>query len=398
MFQGSPKDVSLHLGRMGRKVPMGENSIEYLIDVIQEYDQSDYGVDALAEFARTGMRPPALSDEEMPASGISSSPTPPRPNRLKKEEHRDKRNGKRLPLETSVNDPDQFDRSLRTYLHLPSNAPPSLFLCFSRAPPICCSAHHLSIRRLAKNILNRKVGASKEIHGLLILELASICVNLTLFIVFLFIISARQIFVCVGRIRLLKEDSSVANSSSIRPSSVEGEIRDVVVGIGFKLSLLCCFYVLVLQFGILGYDGVALIREVVNGKSVDWSIIGLPDAQSLTWYWDGKKDEERRRGLHVEEIYTKTLHELEQDKILQIQTSADCTKEKAAMECQRQLLSSLKEDVVKLSAKLASERAAYVVEHCSVNELFGDLQTKQERMLNTKSILEAEIEALRILR
>ncbi|KAJ8900428.1 hypothetical protein K2173_025205 [Erythroxylum novogranatense] len=114
MFQGSLKDVSLHLGRMGRKVPMGENSIEYLIDVIQEYDQSDYGVDALAEFARTRMRPAALSDEEMSASGISPSPTPPRPNRRKKEEHRDKRNGKRLPLETSVNDPDEIDRSLRS--------------------------------------------------------------------------------------------------------------------------------------------------------------------------------------------------------------------------------------------------------------------------------------------
>ncbi|KAJ8899256.1 hypothetical protein K2173_017288 [Erythroxylum novogranatense] len=137
---------------------------------------------------------------------------------------------------------------------------------------------------LHNNILNWKVGASKEIHDLPILELASVCVNLTLVIVFLFIISARQIFVCVGRIKLLKEDSSVANSSSIRPSSVEGEIRDAVVGVGFKLSLLCCFYVLVLQFGILGYDGVALIREVVNGKTVDWSIIGLPAAQGLAWF------------------------------------------------------------------------------------------------------------------
>ncbi|CAN1308861.1 ABC transporter G family member STR2 [Linum perenne] len=41
MFQGSPRDVSLHLGRMGKKVPKGENSIEFLIDIIQEYDQSD---------------------------------------------------------------------------------------------------------------------------------------------------------------------------------------------------------------------------------------------------------------------------------------------------------------------------------------------------------------------
>ena len=38
MYQGSPKDVGLHLGRMGRKAPKGENPIEFLIDVIQRYD------------------------------------------------------------------------------------------------------------------------------------------------------------------------------------------------------------------------------------------------------------------------------------------------------------------------------------------------------------------------
>ncbi|KAJ6906991.1 ABC transporter G family member 17-like [Populus alba x Populus x berolinensis] len=48
MYQGSPKDVTLHLSRMGRKLPKGENSIEYLIDGIQEYDQSELGVEALA--------------------------------------------------------------------------------------------------------------------------------------------------------------------------------------------------------------------------------------------------------------------------------------------------------------------------------------------------------------
>ncbi|PWA53355.1 AAA+ ATPase domain-containing protein [Artemisia annua] len=73
MYQGSPKDVGLHLGRMGRKIPKGENPIEFLIDVIQIYDQSEYGVDALAKFALTGMKPPQLSDDEM----SFATPTPP---------------------------------------------------------------------------------------------------------------------------------------------------------------------------------------------------------------------------------------------------------------------------------------------------------------------------------
>ncbi|XP_050204473.1 ABC transporter C family member 5 [Mercurialis annua] len=125
----------------------------------------------------------------------------------------------------------------------------------------------------------------KEIRGLPVLELASICINLTLFLVFLFIISARQIFVCVGRVRLLKDDNSVANSSPIRRSNGEGDIPVVItVSTGFKLVLACCFYVLFLQFLVLGFDGIALIRDAVKGEVVDWSIICLPAAQGLAWF------------------------------------------------------------------------------------------------------------------
>ncbi|CAA3019488.1 ABC transporter G family member 17-like [Olea europaea var. sylvestris] len=78
MYQGSPKDVTLHLERMGRKVPTGENSIEYFIDVIQEYDQTEIGVEALAEFALTGMKPPMLGEEDMLLSAVDPSPVRPR--------------------------------------------------------------------------------------------------------------------------------------------------------------------------------------------------------------------------------------------------------------------------------------------------------------------------------
>ncbi|WVZ69125.1 hypothetical protein U9M48_017963 [Paspalum notatum var. saurae] len=61
MYSGGPKEVTAHLGRMGRKVPKGENSIENLLDVIQEYEQSEFGVKALAEFCLTGLKPPKLT-------------------------------------------------------------------------------------------------------------------------------------------------------------------------------------------------------------------------------------------------------------------------------------------------------------------------------------------------
>ncbi|CAO2183132.1 unnamed protein product [Urochloa humidicola] len=61
MYSGGPKEVASHLGRMGRRVPKGENSIEHLLDVIQEYEQSEFGVRALAEFCLTGLKPPKLT-------------------------------------------------------------------------------------------------------------------------------------------------------------------------------------------------------------------------------------------------------------------------------------------------------------------------------------------------
>ncbi|KAF8377421.1 hypothetical protein HHK36_030798 [Tetracentron sinense] len=121
MFQGSPKDVTLHLARMGRKVRKGENSIEYLIDVVQQYDQSEFGVEALADFALTGMKPPAISEEDLSVSTIQPTPAPPsRTRRHGVEGHGDHKgeSGKRLPLSVGAGAgagvQRGFDHSLRS--------------------------------------------------------------------------------------------------------------------------------------------------------------------------------------------------------------------------------------------------------------------------------------------
>lgn len=130
MFQGSPKDVPLHLGRMGRKVPKGENSIEYLIDVIQEYDQSEHGVEALAAFVRTGMKPPPLSDEQVSLSTVALSLTP-KHHGLSHQQGLalpGSAQGRRLHLETSgqYSVDDGFDHSVRSpYSNTPRSWTPS---------------------------------------------------------------------------------------------------------------------------------------------------------------------------------------------------------------------------------------------------------------------------------
>ncbi|KAL0390877.1 UNVERIFIED_CONTAM: ABC transporter C family member 5 [Sesamum calycinum] len=70
----------------------------------------------------------------------------------------------------------------------------------------------------------------QNFHHIPILELASICINLTLLLVFLFVVSARQIVLCFGRIRLRKENSNRNSVASRHTGLVEGEgIRSLVI-------------------------------------------------------------------------------------------------------------------------------------------------------------------------
>ena len=108
------------------------------------------------------------------------------------------------------------------------------------------------------------------IDHLPLLELCSVLINLTLFLVCLFTLSATQILVCVRRGRLSKEDTVNVN--------LEREANDVSFGTVFKFSLLCCVYVLAVQVLVLVFDGVKVIR----GAS-DWFTLFFPAAQCLAW-------------------------------------------------------------------------------------------------------------------
>ncbi|XAR71425.1 hypothetical protein NMG60_11028675 [Bertholletia excelsa] len=114
MYQGAPKDVTLHLGRMGRKVPKGENSVEFLIDVIQEYDQSELGVEPMAEFALTGMKPPPLDGEEVSVTTVLPSPTPSRHSRHPGGATSSDNGRSRKHLQLKGNEDRDFDHSLRS--------------------------------------------------------------------------------------------------------------------------------------------------------------------------------------------------------------------------------------------------------------------------------------------
>ncbi|XP_031099274.1 uncharacterized protein LOC116003525 [Ipomoea triloba] len=115
-------------------------------------------------------------------------------------------------------------------------------------------------------------------------------------------------------------------------------------------------------------------------------------------FWQRKIDEEKNRGLEVNKAYLDAIKDLDQEKVVLENAQAELLKQKAALDCQKQLLSSLKEEVDEMSNTLASEQAVYMEEQSELQGVLSDLQVKYEGLLDTKSVLEAEIEALRILR
>ncbi|XP_027914106.1 uncharacterized protein LOC114173733 isoform X4 [Vigna unguiculata] len=115
-------------------------------------------------------------------------------------------------------------------------------------------------------------------------------------------------------------------------------------------------------------------------------------------FWDEKLNDEKNRGLDVEKLYHMEVKNLEEEEINQDKLYTEYLKEKSAMDCQKQLLLSLKKEVDEISEKVASERVIYVDERLVVQNLLKDLEFKLEELLDTKSTLEAEKEALQILR
>lgn len=114
-----------------------------------------------------------------------------------------------------------------------------------------------------------------------VLELVPICANLLLLLLYLLAVILVRVR---RRVRFGKESSTVGNAGA--GGGVDGEARgEVVLRIGtwFKLSVLSCFYVLLVQVFVLGFDGVALIKRGSKGESLDWSLLAVPVVQGLAW-------------------------------------------------------------------------------------------------------------------
>ncbi|KAL1356917.1 ABC transporter G family member STR [Arachis hypogaea] len=66
VYMGKPDLLGVFLSGFGRTVPDGENSMEYLLDVIKEYEQSTIGLDPLVLYQRDGLKPDQAAKTPVP--------------------------------------------------------------------------------------------------------------------------------------------------------------------------------------------------------------------------------------------------------------------------------------------------------------------------------------------
>lgn len=139
-------------------------------------------------------------------------------------------------------------------------------------------------------------------------------------------------------------------------------------------------------------------ENIVRKREMKEAMSELLERGEIKDLWERKMEEERSRGAEVEQGYHTSVTDLEQEKTFQENSLAEFLKQQAALDCQKQLLSTLNSQVTEMSERFNSERVKLTDELSNVQKTRHDLETHYEALLDAKCVLEAEVEALRILR
>lgn len=115
-------------------------------------------------------------------------------------------------------------------------------------------------------------------------------------------------------------------------------------------------------------------------------------------FWEGELEKEHDQFLVVEKELKVALLSLEDEKKAVNDSLIDYVKERGAFTCREKLLKCLKEEVDQMYDNLASERADLLCEQQNLERYSAELCGKQDAVVEAKLILEAEKEAIRIVR
>lgn len=137
------------------------------------------------------------------------------------------------------------------------------------------------------------------------------------------------------------------------------------------------------------------ISRLLEEEEIRSELIQRGDIQRL---WEEKLAKEQSQLLEAENALKIALRDLDDEKAAQKGSLIEHVKEKAAIDCQRQLLQNLKDEINVMHEKIASDGDTLQSEQRNLERCYADLLGKQDAIVEAKSILEAEKEATRIVR
>ncbi|RLN11320.1 hypothetical protein C2845_PM09G00620 [Panicum miliaceum] len=114
--------------------------------------------------------------------------------------------------------------------------------------------------------------------------------------------------------------------------------------------------------------------------------------------WEEKMKKEQQRALEVDKDLQHVLHELANERTDRERVLEDLLKEKAALERQNQELVNLRSEIDGMYDSLATENAKVMADQQNLENLVSDVTSKHQAVNKAKSHLEAEKEALTMLR
>ncbi|XP_008649326.1 uncharacterized protein [Zea mays] len=134
---------------------------------------------------------------------------------------------------------------------------------------------------------------------------------------------------------------------------------------------------------------LSLIAEIME------ELISRGDIQQQ---WEQKMKKEQERALEVDNNLQHVLHEHANERTDREEELADLLKERAALECQNQELINLRSEIDGMYDRLATENEEVMADQQTLENLMSDMTSKHQAVNEAKSYLEAEKEALTMLR
>ncbi|XP_078149331.1 SLH domain protein [Carex rostrata] len=115
-------------------------------------------------------------------------------------------------------------------------------------------------------------------------------------------------------------------------------------------------------------------------------------------FWKTKIEKEQERERKSQEALESALLELRRERKEAEEGLSENMKEKIALEGERAILLGLKKEIDELSEKVYNENNQVMSEKRSIEKISADVNGKYESLIETKSRLEAEKEAVHVLR